>query len=78
MIPFSCTIFSQVVIEVNGNSSRLSIYFQNVNRLRTMSSDPFKTVSENDYDVIVLLETGLVSSFHDEELFDPRYSVFKV
>jgi hypothetical protein len=50
MIPFSCTIFSDVVVvEADGNRlsrsftedfrSRLSIYFQNVNRLRTKTSD---------------------------------------
>jgi hypothetical protein len=58
-IPFSCTIFSDVVVEADGNrlsrslpddfSSRLSIYFQNVNRLRTKTSDLFKAVLENDY-----------------------------
>jgi hypothetical protein len=63
MIPFSCTNFYDVVIEADRNrlsrslpndfSSRLSIYFQNVNRLRTKTSDLFKVVLENDYDVIV-------------------------
>jgi hypothetical protein len=37
-----------------------------VNRLRTKTHDLFKAVLEDDYDVIVLLETSLVSSFHDE------------
>jgi hypothetical protein len=84
VFPFSCIIFSDVVVEADGNrlsrslpdnfSSRPSIYFQNVNRL-WKTSDLFKVVLENDYDVIVLLETSLVSSFHDEELFDLRYSV---
>jgi hypothetical protein len=49
-----------------------------VNRLRTKTSDLFKAVLENDYDVIVLLQKSLVSSFHDEELFDSRYSIIKV
>jgi hypothetical protein len=48
--------------------SRFAIYFQNVNRLRT----------EDDYDVIVLLEMGLVSSCHDEELFDARFFGFQM
>jgi hypothetical protein len=87
MIPFSCTIFSDVMVEAAGNrlsrslphdfSSRLSIYFQNVNRLRTKTSDLFKAVLGNDYDVIFLLETSWVSSFRDEELFDSRYSIFR-
>jgi hypothetical protein len=58
-------------------NSRLSIYFQNVNRLRNETSDLFKAVLENDYDVIVLLETSLVSSFYDEELFDSKCSVLR-
>jgi hypothetical protein len=57
-------------------SSRLSIYFKSVNRLRTKTSDLFKAVFENNYDVIVLLETSLVSSFHDEELFDSKGILF--
>jgi hypothetical protein len=31
----------------------------------------------NDFDIIVLLATSLVSSFHDEELFDDLYIVFR-
>jgi hypothetical protein len=31
----------------------------------------------NDFDIIVLLETSLVNSFHDKELFDDRYFVFR-
>jgi hypothetical protein len=82
MIPISCTIFSNVVVEADGNRlsrslpddfiARLPIYFQNVNRLRTKTSDLFKAVLGNDYDVIFLLETSWVSSFRDEELFDSR------
>jgi hypothetical protein len=87
MIPFSCTIFSDVVVEVDRNrlscslsndfSSRISINFQNESRIQTKTSDLLKVVLENDYDVIVLLKTSLVSSFHDEELFDSKYSVFR-
>jgi hypothetical protein len=79
--PPSCTIFSDDGVDVGGNTfsrfslvgdgSRLAIYFQNVNQLRTKTTDLFKAdVLEDDYDVIVLLETSLVSSIHDEELFD--------
>jgi hypothetical protein len=57
--------------------SCLAIYFQNVNRLRIKTTDLFKAVLEDDYDVIVLLKTSLVSSFHDEIFFDARYFVFR-
>jgi hypothetical protein len=53
------------------------IYFQNVNRLRSKTSDLFRAVILNDVDIIFLLETSLVSSFHDEELFVDRYFVFR-
>jgi hypothetical protein len=52
MIPFSCTIFSDVVVEADRNrlsrslpddfSSRLSIYFQNVNRLSLVEHECVK------------------------------------
>jgi hypothetical protein len=78
--PPLCMIFSDDDVDTDGNilsrsplvdaGSRLAIYFQNVNRLRTKTTDLFIAVLEDDYDVIVLLETSLVSSFHDEELFN--------
>jgi hypothetical protein len=58
--------------------SRFAIYFQNVNRLRTETTDLFKAVLEDDYDVIVLLEMSLVSSCHNEELFDARFFDFQM
>jgi hypothetical protein len=74
-----CTIFSDGGVDTDGNTlsrcplidagSRLAIYFQIVNRLRTKTTDLFKAVLEDDYDVIVLLKTSLVSSFHDDELY---------
>jgi hypothetical protein len=42
-----------------------------------MSSDPFGAVILNNFGLIVLWETSLVNSFHDEELFDNRYFVFR-
>jgi hypothetical protein len=53
-----------------------SIYFQNINRLLSKTSDRFRAVNLNDFDIIVLLDTSLVT-FHDEELFDDRYFVFR-
>jgi Endonuclease-reverse transcriptase len=56
----------------------LSLYFQNVNRLRTKTSELYKSVLKNDFDVIVLLETNLVEAlFFDEEMFDSRYFVYR-
>jgi hypothetical protein len=70
MIRFSCRIFSDVVVEKDGNrlsrslpddfSSRPSIYFQNVNRLRTKTSNLFKAVLENDNDVIFFIGNELI------------------
>jgi hypothetical protein len=56
--------------------SSFSIYFQNVNRLRSKTSDLFRAIILNDFDIIVMLETTLVTSFH-EGLFDDRYFVFR-
>jgi hypothetical protein len=58
-------------------ASSISIYFQNINRLRFKTSDLFGAVILNDFDAIVLLETSLVNSFHDKEFFDDRYFVFR-
>jgi hypothetical protein len=44
----------------------ISIYFQNGNRLRSKTSDLCRAVILNDFEIIVLLETSLMSSFHDE------------
>jgi hypothetical protein len=54
-----------------------TIYFQNVSRLHSKTSDLFRALILNDFDKIFLLETSSVSSFHDEELFDDRYFVFR-
>jgi hypothetical protein len=57
--------------------SSISIYFQNVNRLRSKTSDLFRAVIVNDFDTIGLLETSLLSSYHDKKLFDDQYFVFR-
>jgi hypothetical protein len=60
-------------------STRYHVLFQNVNRLRSKTSDLFRFVLlVGDYDVVVLLEMNLVSSFYDKDLFDDEYLVFKV
>lgn len=35
------------------------------------------SVRSSNYDVIVLCETWLREGFHDEELFDDRYNVYR-
>jgi hypothetical protein len=80
-------VFSGDVVDKEANAthgsfpvktgSSILIYFQNVNRLRSKTSDLFKAVILNDFDIIVLLETSLVNSFHDEELIDNRYFFFR-
>jgi hypothetical protein len=45
--------------------------------LRAKTSDLFKAVVLNDFDIIFLFETSLVNSFHDEGPFDDRYFIFR-
>jgi hypothetical protein len=75
------TVFSDDVVDEEVSFpvktySSISIYFQNVNRLRSKTSDLFRTVILNNFDIIVLLETSFVNSFHDKELFDDLYFAF--
>jgi hypothetical protein len=63
--------------ETNSRILEISIFFQNVNRMRSKTGDLFEAVISSDFDVVVLLETSLSSSFHDEEIFDSRYFVFR-
>jgi hypothetical protein len=65
LAPPSCTILSDDGVDVDGNTlsrfsfvgagSHLEIYFQNVNRLRTKTTDLFQAVLEDDYDVIFFM-----------------------
>ncbi|XP_062703999.1 uncharacterized protein LOC134286403 [Aedes albopictus] len=58
-------------------SGNLRIYYQNVRGLRTKIEDFFLTVSELDYDVIVLTETWLDDRVFSSQLFGADYSVFR-
>lgn len=55
----------------------LSIYYQNVRRLRTKTVDFFRSVCSGSYDVMVLTETWLDDSVYSSELFDNRYLVWR-
>jgi hypothetical protein len=43
-----------------------------INRLRSKTSDPFRAVILNDFNIIVLLETSLMSSFHAKADWDQK------
>ncbi len=55
----------------------VSIYYQNINRSKTKTSQLFLTTMENDYDAIVLVETNFDLSIRDAEIFDDRYLVYR-
>ncbi len=55
----------------------ISVYYQNINRSKTKTTQLFLSVIENDYDIIVLVETNFDSSIIDEEVFDNRYLVYR-
>jgi hypothetical protein len=55
----------------------ITIYYQNINRSKTKTAELFLSVIENDYDVIVLVETNFDASIKNEEVFDNRYLVYR-
>lgn len=55
----------------------LSIYYQNVNRMRSKLVDFRLNLLTNNYDVVCLTETNLNKSVFDGEVFDSRYAVFR-
>jgi hypothetical protein len=59
------------------SNSKFSIYFQNVNRARGKTSELFLSVSECDYDIIILLETNFCEGIYNEEIFDNRFLVYR-
>jgi hypothetical protein len=44
------------------------IYYQNVNRSRTKTSELFLSIIENNFDLIILGETNFDSSIRNEEI----------
>jgi Reverse transcriptase (RNA-dependent DNA polymerase) len=55
----------------------VTIYYQNINRSKTKTSQLFLSAIENDHDIIVLVETNFDVSIRDEEVFDNRYLVYR-
>ena len=64
-----CTVAAQDV--------GLRVYYQNVRGLRTKIDDFFLTVTECDYDVIVLTETWLDTNINSVQLFGNVFSVYR-
>lgn len=56
---------------------KLSVYYQNVQGLKTKVNRFKSNVLSNDYDVILLCETWLTDEYGDSELFDSRYAVYR-
>lgn len=55
----------------------LKVYYQNVHGLRTKTLEFSENLMICDYDVLLLCETGLNDGFHNAELFDDRYTVYR-
>lgn len=55
----------------------LHFYYQNVRGLRTKTKDFFLASSSCDYNVIAITESWLNPSFHDAELFNCNYVVYR-
>lgn len=58
-------------------SEDFSVYYQNVNGLRTKAKDMRLQVLKHSYDVILLCETGLKDHFSSAEFFDDRYVAYR-
>ncbi|KAG7309384.1 hypothetical protein JYU34_005343 [Plutella xylostella] len=53
------------------------IFYQNVNRIRTKTSEFYLNLLNTNYDALCLTETNLNIGVFDGELFDTRYNVFR-
>jgi hypothetical protein len=58
-------------------SCSLNIYYQNVRGLRSKTATFLRNLYLSSYDVIILIETWLVDSVSDSELFDDRFVVWR-
>lgn len=56
---------------------KLSVYYQNVQGIKTKVSRFRSNVLSSDYDVILLCETWLTDEYSDSEVFDSRYMVYR-
>lgn len=55
----------------------VSFYFQNVNGLRTKTSEFFLSILNSSYDIVCINETNLTSEITDNELFTDSYNVYR-
>lgn len=56
---------------------KLKIYYQNVNGLKTKTTDIRHSILTRDIDVIVLSETWLNGNIFNEEIFSGKYVVYR-
>lgn len=59
------------------DASRLWVYYQNVRGLRTKIDDFYCNVLECNFDVIILIETGLNEAINSTQLFGSNYNVYR-
>lgn len=57
--------------------SKLNIYFQNVNRIRSKTNELFNNSCTCNYDVILLVETNFDEEIFNEEIFSQDYVVYR-
>ncbi|CAK1549330.1 unnamed protein product, partial [Leptosia nina] len=55
----------------------MEVYYQNVNRIRSKTTDLFLNVLNSSYDLICLTETNLTQGVFNSEVFDNRYLVYR-
>lgn len=55
----------------------MEIYCQNVNGLRTKTSQILRAVSESDVEIFMMTETNLDGSMMDNEIFTDDFMVFR-
>lgn len=68
------------IVKMNSKMEKtvLKIYYQNVNGMKTKINDFRLSLLVSDYDVIVLTETWLREEYHDSELFNDDYIVYRL
>lgn len=55
----------------------ISMYYQNINGMRTKLSQFYQNLLNSNYDVICLTETNLNNNIFDGEVVDSRYNIFR-
>lgn len=58
-------------------SSTLQCYFQNVRGLNTKFQHFYSAVSDGEFDLVTLCETGLHEEVEDSEFFSDAYTVYR-